>query len=409
MKKFFRYTSITLFFFCVALFSECILVSKDFPKVYNITDNSEIVLSGHFPMKISTTSEECFTQKTYTNEAPVILQGKLKLLDIFPIRTVEMHLVDEKKVSPCGTPFGVKIFTNGPMIINVTEVRTQLGVSGPAQEAGIKKSDTITHLNGNKISTNEELAEAIEKSEGNPIKISVLRDNSPLEFNVNPVKSIDDKKYKIGVWVRDSSGGIGTVTFYDPKSGIFSGLGHGICDVDTGDILPLERGYIMDASISGITRGIEGKPGELKGSFVGTKPIGELIANLKTGIYGKLKNFSVVAPPVKIAMKQQVKTGPAKMFTTISGKTPKYYDINIESINYNENNPTKNITISITDKELLEESGGIVQGMSGSPIVQNGMLIGAVTHVFINDPKRGYAIFAETMLTTSWDVFWNNK
>ena len=332
MKNFFKYTAITLFFFCVGLFSECILVSKDFPKIYNITDCSEIVLSGHFPMKISAPSENYFTKEVSSRETPLVLQGKLTLLDIFPIRTVEMHLVDEKKVSPCGTPFGVKLFTNGPIIINVSEVRTQLGVSSPAQEAGIKKSDIITHLNGNRIATNEELAEVVEKTEGNPLKISILRNNSPLEFNVTPVKSIEDKKYKIGIWVRDSSGGIGTVTFYDPKSEIFSGLGHGICDVDTGDILPLERGYIMDASINGITRGLEGKPGELKGSFVGTKPIGELSANLKTGIYGKLKNFSTPVPPIKIAMKHQVKTGPAKIFTTVSGKTPQYYEINIENI-----------------------------------------------------------------------------
>ncbi len=394
-----------LFFICTAFFGECILVSKDFPKIYNVADYSDISLSSYVPMKINATEKVLPANEICNKNCPIILQGRLTLLDIFPVKTVEMHLVDEKKVTPCGTPFGIKLFTSGPMVINISEVRTEIGASSPAQEAGIKKSDTITYLNGNPITTNEALAEAVEKSEGKTMKVTIMRNNSSLDFNVTPVKSIDDKKYKIGMWVRDSSGGIGTITFYDSKNGTFSGLGHGICDVDTGEILPLEHGEIMDASINGITRGIQGKPGELKGSFVGEKPIGELSANLQTGIYGKIKNISTDIPPKKIAMKQQVKTGPAKILTTISGKKPKYYDINIESINYNENNPTKNILISITDNELLEKSGGIVQGMSGSPIIQNGMLIGAVTHVFINDPKKGYAIFSETMLTKSHEIF----
>ena len=405
MKKFLKYICIVLSFACTIFFSECALISSKFPKVFNITDYSEITLSTNIPIKIESPHNSRSSTPSISKDPAQVIKGKLTLLDIFPIKTIEMHLTDEKNVNPCGTPFGVKLFENGPMVINVSEVRTELGCSSPAEESGIKKSDIITHLDGNQIKTNESLAELIEKSDGRTIKLSVLREKKAIEINVTPVKCIDDKKYKIGIWVRDSSGGIGTLTFYDPKSEVFSGLGHGICDVDTGDLLPLEHGDIMDATINGITRGKQGRPGELKGSFVGTKPIGKLTSNIETGIYGKLNCLPAPSSPIKVAMKQQVKTGYAKVLTTISGKTPKYYDINIESINYNENNPTKNILISITDEELLEKTGGIIQGMSGSPIIQNGMLVGAVTHVFINEPKRGYAIFSETMLNESRDVF----
>ncbi len=404
MKKFFKFIAVFSFFLCLSFFGECILVSNVIPSIYHITDESDIILSETIPIKISTNSEKNFSNLD-KNETFYTAKGQVTLLNIFPIKTVEMHLTEEKTVTPCGTPFGVKLFINGPIVISTAEVKTETGLFSPARDSGIKKSDIILEINGQKVKTNEELAQLVESSDGNIINISALRGNLPLNFTVRPVKCLDDKTYKIGMWVRDSSGGIGTLTFYDPKNNTFSGLGHGICDIDTGDLLTLEHGDIMDASIDEIVPGSVGIPGELRGSFIGTDPIGNLSANTLTGVYGKLYQLPIAENPIKVAMKQQVKTGLAKILTTIEGKTPKYYDINIESVNYNENHPTKNILISIIDPELLEKSGGIVQGMSGSPIIQNGMLIGAVTHVFINEPKRGYAIFSETMLIQSREIF----
>lgn len=406
MKKFFKSLCMILLLVCASFFGKCILVYNELPNIYNVTDNCEIVLSNALPIKVIPQQAEMYADSCSGSAAQSqVIPAKITLFDIFPVKSVEIHSISENFVTPCGIPFGVKLFAKGPMVINISDVKTENGVFSPAEEAGIKKSDTVTHVNGQKISSNEELAHIVELSEGQPISIRVLRNKNSIDFTAKPAKSIDDKKYKIGMWVRDSSGGVGTATFYDSSRGAFSGLGHGICDIDTGELLPLEHGDVMEASIKGITKGTEGKPGELKGSFVGKKPIGKLEANIETGVYGTLKPPSTQIQPMKVAMKQQVKTGSAKILTTISGKTPQYYDINIENINYNEKNPTKNILISITDKKLLEECGGIVQGMSGSPIIQNGMLIGAVTHVFINSPKRGYAIFSETMLENSSKIF----
>lgn len=405
LKKLFKCLSLILMFLCASLFGECIFMSKDFPDIYNVTDNSEITLSGVIPTKVQINKENIPTNVGIeaTQISPKSFQGKLTLFDIFPIKSVKIQSIQENKVIPCGTPFGVKLFSNGPVVINLSEVKTETIITCPAKDSGIKKGDIITQVNGHEIKTNEDLAELVEKSEGKLINISIVRNNKKMNLSVNPSKSADDQQYKIGVWVRDSSGGIGTITFYDQNTKAFSGLGHGICDVDTGEIMPLEHGDIMPASIKGVNKGIKGKPGELKGCFTGTLPIGKLVANTQTGIYGTLEKVPLSCPPIKIAMKHQVKTGKAKILTTISGEKPKYFDINIESINYNENNPTKNILISIIDNNLLKESGGIVQGMSGSPIIQNGMLAGAVTHVFINEPSRGYAIFSETMLSTSYN------
>ncbi len=406
VEKFFKSLCLILILVCASFFGECILVYDELPNIYNSTDNSEIVLSNALPVKVVPQQSKIYTDadSIFTGRRQVI-PAKITLFDIFPVKSAEIHPIPENFVTPCGTPFGVKLFAKGPMVINISDVKTETGVFSPAEEAGIKKSDTVTHVNGEKISNNEQLAHIVELSAGQPISVRVLRNNNSIDFTAKPVKSIEDKKYKIGMWVRDSSGGVGTATFYDPSKGTFSGLGHGICDIDTGELLPLEHGDVMKASIKGVTKGTEGKPGELKGSFIEKKPIGTLKANIETGVYGTFSSPLSQGERMKIAMKQQVKTGSAKILTTISGETPQYYDINIENINYSEKNPTKNILISITDKKLLEECGGIVQGMSGSPIIQNGMLVGAVTHVFINSPKRGYAIFSETMLEKSNKIF----
>lgn len=403
MKKFFKFFSLISLILSASFFCGCIFISKNSPDIYNITDDSEIILSGTVTTKVKINNIDCCTNVGSNQTVSKTSYGKLTLFDIFPIKPVKVQLVQENKVTPCGTPFGVKLFASGPVVINLSDVKTEYGIKNPAQENGIKKGDIITSINGNEIKTNEELAQFVENSKGKTINMSIIRDKIKLNFCITPVKSIEDKQYKIGMWVRDSSGGIGTITFYDTNSKIFSGLGHGICDVDTGKLMPLEHGDIMEASIKGIKKGIQGSPGELKGCFIGSKPIGELCVNTKTGIYGTMKSAPISNPTLKVAMKQQVKTGKAKILTTILGENPKYYDINIENINYNESNPTKNILISIKDEELLQKSGGIVQGMSGSPIIQDNMLIGAVTHVFINEPSRGYAIFAETMLNNSYN------
>jgi stage IV sporulation protein B len=331
-------------------------------------------------------------------------QAKLMLLNTIPIKTVNISVIDENWLIPCGTPFGIKMFTNGVVIVGVADIKTATGVINPAAVAGLRVGDVIASIDGKAVNQNEEVADIIEKSNGKPMKFLVHREKAVLTAILTPVKSATDNSYKGGLWVRDSTAGIGTVTFYNPTTGMFGGLGHGISDQDTNELLPLRSGDIVNVTISGIIKGEKGTAGELRGYFNNDTSIGNLNANVEEGVYGSMQSSPVNNKAVKVAMKQEVKTGPAQILTTIDGNTPQYYDVQIESINYRDNVRTKNMVVRITDKKLLEATGGIIQGMSGSPIIQNNMLVGAVTHVFVNDPTRGYGIFAENMLTISQNL-----
>ncbi|MCL2884594.1 MAG: SpoIVB peptidase, partial [Oscillospiraceae bacterium] len=229
------------------------------------------------------------------------------------------------------------------------------------------------------------------------------RDNIVFDAQLTPVKSVTENRYKAGMWVRDSAAGIGTLTFYVPGTNIFAGLGHAICDTDTGETMPLASGEIVPARIYSIKPGVAGTPGELRGGFeMGS--LGSLTVNGDTGTYGQLTSLPAVHDAVPVAMKQEVKPGAAQILTTIDGTDPVLYDVRIDQVKYSDASPTRNLVITITDPRLLDKTGGIVQGMSGSPILQNGKLVGAVTHVFVNDPTRGYGIFAENMLKTADSV-----
>ena len=190
------------------------------------------------------------------------------------------------------------------------------------------------------------------------------------------------------------------MTFFDPNNGCFAGLGHAICDVDTGQIMPLSQGEIVEASIIGVQAGSAGSPGQLQGAFVADSPVGQLYQNSYNGVYGKLSSLPPYSQTIPMAQSQEVKEGPVQIMTTVEGEKPRLFDAYIEKVSLSQDEPTKNMVLRITDPELLELSGGIVQGMSGSHIIQDGMLVGAVTHVFVNDPTRGYGIFAENMDNT---------
>ncbi len=325
-------------------------------------------------------------------------QAQLSIFGIIPIKDVNVSVVSARTVIPCGTPFGIKMFTDGVVVVGLTDVENSGGMINPAKKAGIQVGDVITDINGRAIVTNEEIAEIISKSNGAALTITYKRDGKVYSATLNPVKAKGDNRYKAGIWVRDSSAGIGTITFYDPTSGLFGGLGHPVCDVDTGEILPLMSGEVVNVTITGVTKGIPGLPGELKGSFNSNGAEGSLIVNTQAGLYGMLNQSPSKHTAMPVALKQQVKEGRATILSTIDGMEPREYEIMIEKVDMGDTNPTKNLIIRITDPKLLNVTGGIVQGMSGSPILQDGMLVGAVTHVFVNDPARGYGIFAENML-----------
>ena len=321
------------------------------------------------------------------------------MFDFIPVKSVNVTVAPEYYVIPSGSPVGIKMFSKGLLIVNISEVKTDSGNSvSPAKISGLQIGDRIISANGKELNFSEELASIVTSSTEN-IKLTVLRDDNFLDFSLTPVISFDDNKKKLGIWVRDSTAGVGTLTFFDPKTSTFATLGHGITDIDTGDIITPKTGTITDCTIAYCKKSRKGDPGELSGQF-GNLTIGEIYMNSSLGVYGKLKNTLNLNNPgyMPVATRFQIKEGPAYILADVDGLGVKKYDVIIEEVSKSGNIDNKGLVIKISDPLLLEKTGGIVQGMSGSPIIQNGKLVGAVTHVFVNDPTRGYGIFIENML-----------
>ncbi|MBE6832403.1 SpoIVB peptidase [Faecalispora sporosphaeroides] len=370
------------------------------PDQFRVTAGTKLRLNQTGLSIIDTVNKEEITASALKS-ANQNYHAQLMLFDVIPIKTVSVKVVQEKLLVPCGTPFGIKMFTNGVMVVGVADIESAGKMINPAAVAGVKVGDIITAVNGKAVTQNSQVAKLIESSAGEPVKLSIKRNEEALTATLTPILSDVDGSYKGGLWVRDSTAGIGTVTFYDPSNGAFGGLGHGICDVDTNELMPLRSGDVISVTISGIVKGQKGRAGELHGYFNNDFPVGQLQANSEAGVYGTLNASPVPAQAIPLAAKQEVKTGAAQIYTTVDGTAPRPYGIEIESINYQDGTKTKNLVVKVTDPDLLGKTGGIVQGMSGSPIVQNGKLVGAVTHVFVNDPTRGYGILAENMLEIS--------
>ena len=326
--------------------------------------------------------------------------AKAKLLGILPLKEVSVTVSDEKIVTVCGTPFGVKMFTDGVLVVDFSEIETENGRRCPASESGLLEGDLIKAINKTDVFRNEDVAEIIEKSEGKELSFSILRNGKLMEITLIPEMLKDQSGYKAGFWVRDSSAGIGTLTFYDPEDLSFAGLGHAVCDIDTGTVLPFSSGEIVPAAITKIKKGVSGAPGELGGAFIGKDDLGIVKINNETGLYGTLE-YTIEGIEMPVAHKQDIYEGSAVILSTVEGTEAEEYDILIEKITLSDDSLTKNMVIKVVDEKLIEATGGIVQGMSGSPIIQDGKLIGAVTHVFVNDPTKGYGIFAENMLEMS--------
>lgn len=288
------------------------------------------------------------------------------------------------------------------MVINVSGVVLEDGSRvSPAEEAGLLAGDIIVSAGGKKIDSIKDLISVIESSEGKEIPLTYIRQNVRRNTLVKPLKSAEDTQYRIGIWVRDSSAGIGTLTFIDPSSNIYGALGHGISDIDTGSLLQVGSGQLMKSNIVSIKKGVKGTPGELEGDFLTrNEVIGDIELNSHFGVYGRLYDDQIrqKGRAISIGSHSLVHVGRAFILASIRGDSVEEFEIEIQKIARWDLGSTKNMVIRITDKRLLETTGGIVQGMSGSPIIQDGKLVGAVTHVFINDPERGYGVFIESML-----------
>ncbi len=328
---------------------------------------------------------------------------KMKLFGIIPVKTMEINVIANKEIAACGNSIGVKLKLNGLMVIGISDVSDMSGKECvPAKKCGIKPGDLILQANGVILKEVGDLIDEVDKSNGKTMQIKYRHGQRTIKDNITPVMSSDDSKYHLGIWIRDSTAGIGTLTFIDPKTGSYGALGHGITDLDTGALMPVKSGEILESSILSIRKGKKGTPGELRGVFIDDgNDLGSIKNNCEYGIYGTInKNyydrFSDKLYPV--ALRSQVKEGNAKIMSNIDGTFVEEYSIEIQKVNRQKINSSKGMVIKVTDKRLLDASGGIVQGMSGSPIIQDGRIVGAVTHVLVNDPTRGYGIFIENML-----------
>ena len=324
--------------------------------------------------------------------------------DLPPDGAVCGESVSEKELAgmrlcPGGMPFGVRMTTDGILVVGYTEVDAPDGPVCPAKEAGIAPGDLITQIDGKRAYDAEALRQAAIDSAGSPLTLTVKRDDGSFDATVVPAYSGTDMIFKIGLWVKSRAAGIGTVTFYDPESGSFAGLGHGICDPGTGALLPVASGDVYDVRIDSVQRGRPGVPGELRGYFSSGR-IGALLKNTDCGVFGvKTGGFDRTADPLPVAAESEIAEGDAKIICTVSGDRPREYSIKITSVE--RGGGARCFTVRITDPDLLEATGGIVQGMSGSPVIQNGKLAGALTHVLVDDPTEGYGIFIGYMIAGS--------
>lgn len=390
MVKVIRRFSWCLLVGATVLFTAIALMGSKLPQSYLISENIGVSTVG--------------TDWIYMNGEDVtqVLAGapvssaKLSLFGCVPIKEVSIKKVEIPKVYLSGSPFGLKMYTKGVVVVGTNSIITKNGSRNPGREGGIEKGDVVTSIDNNQIESTEHMKKMLQKTTEKPMSVSVVRQNMEFEVKITPAKDKEDGNYKIGLWVRDSSAGIGTMTYYSPDDNTFGGLGHGVCDVDTGKLLPLSTGEIVPVKLAGVLKGSAGVAGELHGRFL-ENTVGKLLGNTEMGVFGKGGKELKTGELMDVALKQEVVKGECKIYTTVDDAFPKYYDAVILSVDYG-NDHVKNMVIRITDAALIEKTGGIVRGMSGSPIVQNGKLIGAVTHVFVGDSTTGYGIFAENMI-----------
>ncbi|MBR1821103.1 MAG: SpoIVB peptidase [Clostridia bacterium] len=332
-------------------------------------------------------------------------EGELKfsLLGVLPIRTVKLSVQPQRTLVPGGQSVGVALRTGGVVVVG----NSDLGKTpSPARLAGLKSGDVIQSVDGADVTGAAQLAASI--AGGETAHLTVLRDGNVMECDVTPAQDERDGQFRLGAWVRDSTAGVGTLTYYDPETGDFGALGHAITDIDTGVLMPVGEGEIYNNRVVDIKPSREGAPGELTGDFLGeTEALGTVTLNSEYGIFGKAETplESALYPEgLPVANRRQIHTGAATLITTVEGTQPKEYECEIVRLSDRTQAEARAMVIRVTDPELLALTGGIVQGMSGSPLLQDGRIIGAVTHVMVNDPTMGYGIFIETMLEEARDA-----
>ncbi|HOE56476.1 MAG TPA: SpoIVB peptidase [Bacillota bacterium] len=412
LKKIFSYTTLIIMILCLISILSTIY---SFPDEINIIQgqNQKIPDSMVFTLRLNKDGKSNVEFKenkiissflSMKNNVPETAKANLILLGMLPIKEVTLNIIPDIKVVPSGESIGVRIESKGVLIVGLSSITDIKGKKfSPAADAGFEVGDKIIEIDGNQVEKERDIVDYLNNrlNKDDKIKVIVEREGRKQDFSVKPIKCEADNIYRIGLWVRNNIAGVGTLTFYDPKSRVFGALGHGITDIDSGVLIDINSGRIVKSKIASIQKARKTTPGELVGVFYDSEDAyGIIEKNTNYGIYGKLnkKYDSGSAVPVSVGLNNQIKEGPAKILTTIEGNKVEEFDIEIQKIMNQRSLGSKSMIIKITDKRLIEKTGGIVQGMSGSPIIQDDKLIGSVTHVLVNDPARGFGISIEWML-----------
>ena len=394
MKKAIRIFDVILFFICVVIFGVIIWGNAALPSgVVTYNGNSE-------PLAKVFTYTGKSTSLAVDKQTATPRRENLKLFGIIPVKEVTVTEKAEQKVMVSGEVFGIKLYTDGVIVVGIQEVQTDSGKKSPSGSAGIEVGDIIVAIDGENVYTSDQVQSILGANNGGSFEVKIKRGERYRDYTVTPVYCEREGCYKAGMWVRDSTAGIGTITFYNKQSGIFAALGHQINDIDTKEIMPMLDGEAVKATVSKIEKSTRGTTGSLECDFT-NQTLGKLLSNTDCGIYGAYAEISECAKEYPVAAIQEVKKGKATLISTVEKGQPKKYEIEITHIGFNENNREKNMIVKVTDKDLIDRTGGIVQGMSGSPIIQNGKLVGALTHVIVGNPQKGYAVFAQTMAEES--------
>ena len=320
----------------------------------------------------------------------------LKLFDLFSVKDISVNVIPKTKVIPVGAAIGMKLYTDGVLVVGMSEIEGKK----PYENSGIQEGDRIIKIDKNEIDTTEDLMNIVNKSNGKAVSIQYIRDEETITTSITPVKN-QDNEYKLGLWVRDAAAGVGTLTFYEPESKMFASLGHGILDVDTSTLIKIEKGELVTTNILSISKGKKGEPGEIRGTIESGYDIGDISKNTNFGVFGTLNQSSYLISKqniMDVALRNEIKTDKAQIICELENGKREYYDIEIQKVFTNNNQDNKSMLIKVIDEDLLQKTGGIIQGMSGAPIIQNGKFVGAVTHVLVNDPSLGYGVFADMML-----------
>ena len=319
------------------------------------------------------------------------------------VKQINVTRLENVEVIPVGKIIGLKLYTNGVLIVGMSEIENvNHQKERPYENLNIQEGDTILKVNDLEIQTIENLQKEINKSDGKNIDLTILKEDGTIETsNIKPVK-VSNTEYKLGLWVKDAATGVGTLTYYEPNSKSFAALGHGITDSDTDKLINIDSGNIVTSKVVSIQKGEQGKPGEIRGSIINQPTIGKVYKNTEFGIYGELTNLSNIkidySNKLEVALRDEIQEGNAEVLCSLDGNETKEYDIKIEKIYRDNNENNKSMLIEVTDKDLINKTGGIIRGLSGAPIIQNGKFIGAITNVLVNSPTKGYAIFGDIMI-----------